>query len=225
LSAYTNWAQDIAYYYAAAFIGAVGTSLFANDVAKIDLPAHHYQFSPSVFQSMSLCTILGIHTLLFMFLKRQDTSHYLSKSSKEAGVGYICGVYYVMGLCYCGLLCPSTAKNFVNARNLSRLDLSWIASLAGAWAFRYVFATQVNMSPAKRPIFNARRRLVSDMQGVQKNTLIGSAISGIAWTLKGLSIGPALIIMTCRPSMSILSFCFCYALAYFGADQVQKMNR
>lgn len=223
LSAYTNWAQDIAYYYGAAFIGGVGASLFANDNSKANLPAHQYQFMPSIFQSISLGTILVVHIVLFMLLKSQETSRYLSKSSKEAAVGYICGVYYVMGLCYCGLLCPSTAKNFVNVRNPSRLDLSWIASLAGAWAFRYGFATQVNMGPAKRPIFNARRRLVTDVQGVQRNTLIGSGISGIAWALKGMSIGPALIIMTCRPSISIASFCFCYAAAYFAADQGQKM--
>ncbi|KAI8580763.1 hypothetical protein K450DRAFT_235823 [Umbelopsis ramanniana AG] len=224
-SAYTQWSKDVANYYGASLVGAMVTSFVIQKDSNLKLPDQHYQVLPGLFGSLSLIAILGIQAIVFKYLESIKSGRSISPKNKQAIVSYICGVYYVMGLGYSGLLCPSKARNFVNVHNLTRFDASWIASVLGTWAARYIFSNVTNTAGVKRPLFNSGMRLSAALKRpLQNRALIGSTIAGIGWSLEGLSIGSALIISTCRPSLSIVSFCICYVAAYFITDRIQHQR-
>lgn len=201
------------------------TSFIVQRESQLKLPEHKYQILPSMFGSITLISIIAIQAIAFKCLQSLKESRKMSPSAKQAITGYICGVYYVMGLCYCGLLCPSTARNFVNVKNLARLNVSWLASFLGAWASRYIFSALANTAAVKRPLFNTSHRLSSAIRRpLKRSVLIGSAVAGVGWALEGLSIGPAMIISTCRPSISILTFCVCYVASYYATTRVQQQR-
>jgi hypothetical protein len=215
----------MANYYGASLVGAMITTFVVQKDSDLKLPAHSYQFFPGLFGSLSLIAILAIKVITFRYFQSIKSGRGMSPSTKPAIVAYICGVYYAMGLGYSGLLCPSTARNFVNVHNLTRFDASWLASVLGTWVARYAFTNAANTTDVKKPLFNSGKRLSKALKRpLQNKALIGSMLTGVGWSLEGLSIGSAIIISTCRPSLSILSFCFCYVVAYIVTDRVQRQR-
>lgn len=202
------------------------TSYVVQRDGQLKVPEGKYQIFPSTFGSINLVAIIGIQVVVFRYLQSLKGRRSMSSTAKQAVTGYLCGVYYVMGLCYSGQLCPSKARNFVNVKNIARLDIPWIASILGAWASRYIFSTMTNTASVKRPLFNSSQGIAAAVrQPLRRSVLIGSAVTGIGWALDGLSFGPAMTISTCRPSLSILSYCVCFVTAYYATARVQQRRK
>eukprot|EP01111_Echinosteliopsis_oligospora_P009429 TRINITY_DN2759_c0_g1_i1.p1 TRINITY_DN2759_c0_g1~~TRINITY_DN2759_c0_g1_i1.p1 ORF type:complete len:335 (-),score=61.12 TRINITY_DN2759_c0_g1_i1:21-1001(-) len=181
----------------------------------------NYLYNPSIYISPPTITLPSqgdVFLMIFSFVASISTFYIIQNIYKSSNnkltkmfsvvannaTAFFSGFYFAVGLVFSGMTDPKKVLSFLRLAYPSQWDPSLLMVVLGG-LLPGLLMWQFYTSKQKAPLFDRTFHLPTK-RDIDLNLILGAAIFGVGWGLKGICPGPAVIVAIAHPSVPMFSF-------------------